>query len=92
MSLAFFGLFVVYALCSIGEQNKRHSRRARDLSVGLYAQGFLRDLVGQMVGRKREGVPLEELVIEDPMKVSAPEQCRADIERLRAVVKMVRFE
>lgn len=42
--------------------------------------------------RKKEGVPLEELVIEDPMKVSAMEQCREDIERLREAVKLVRFE
>lgn len=55
------------------------------------ACSFLRDLVWQMEGRK-EGAPLEELVIEDPMKVSAMEQCKADTERLREVAKVVRFE
>lgn len=40
----------------------------------------------------REEVPLEELVVEDSMKVSNMGQCRADIERLKRVVKVVRFE
>lgn len=51
----------------------------RGVRVGLYAQGFLRDLVWQMDGRKREGVQLEELGIEDPMKMSAMEQCCASL-------------
>lgn len=63
----------------------------------LRVQGFLRDLVWQMEERKKEGDMLEELVIEElvverSLRVSTMEQCRADIERLREVVKVFKFE
>lgn len=58
----------------------------------VYAGAF--EGSGLVDDRKREskGVSSEELVIEDPMKVSTMERCRADIERLREVVKIVRFK
>lgn len=53
----------------------------------VYAQGFLRDLASQLEGRKRAGVMLEELVIEDPGGVLAGAGAGAACEVLRGLVR-----